>query len=61
MSLSTRTTIIPAHVAVAVIGQLQLAVIAWQIDNLTGHVTPIAISGPIEEFDAIIIDGLKQQ
>jgi hypothetical protein len=42
-------------------GRIQLAVIAWQIDTLTGRVTPITLAGPIEDFEAVVIDGVVQQ
>jgi hypothetical protein len=58
---SSKISIIPAQGAVVFLGSRQYAVIAWQIDSLLGCVTPITVAGPVEEFDFIQIDGVKQQ
>lgn len=58
---SSKISIIPAQGAVVFLGSSQYAVIAWQIDSLLECVTPITVFGPIEDFDFIQIDGIKQQ
>jgi hypothetical protein len=58
---SSTLSIIPAQGAIVLMGRIQLAVIAWQIDTLTGRVTPITLAGPLEDFEAVVIDGVVQQ
>ncbi len=59
---SSRFTVVPAQPGSRLnTASVSLAIIAWRVDNLQGTVTPITVAGLTEEFEAIYIDGHKQQ